>query len=102
MVSGASSAAFQLAYVILSESLNAKLFGVTLAIITAVNSGVGGLDGYLGGLLSDHFGFRSIFVVIFLLGTVALVVVFFTIPKAGRASPSGSWTTIFDEDCPIV
>lgn len=90
VLQGASSAAFQLAYIILSESLSAKVFGVTLGIITAVNGGVGGLDGYLGGLLSDGFGFRSIFVVIFLFGLVALVAVYFTVPKGGRPTPTGT------------
>lgn len=65
VLQGASSAAFQLAYVILSESFSAKVFGTVLGILTAVNGGVGGIDGYIGGLLSNQFGYRSIFVVVF-------------------------------------
>ncbi|WP_431278978.1 MFS transporter [Leifsonia poae] len=86
---GASSAAFQLSYVILSESMSAKVFGTTLGIITAVNGGVGGVDGWVGGLLSDAFGFRSIFVVIFIVGLVALLCVFLVVPKTSRPVSSG-------------
>lgn len=86
---GASSAAFQLSYVILSESMSAKVFGTTLGIITAINGGVGGVDGWVGGLLSDAFGFRSIFVVIFIVGLIALLCVFLVVPKTTRPVSAG-------------
>lgn len=89
VLQGASSAAFQLAYVILSESMTAKVFGTTLGIITAVNGGVGGVDGYIGGVLADSFGFRAIFVVIFLVGLVALVCVQLVVPRAERPVSAG-------------
>ena len=89
VLQGASSAAFQLAYVILSESLSAKVFGTTLGIITAVNGGVGGVDGYIGGLLSETFGFRSIFVVIFLVGLMAIVCVARVIPASAGGASTG-------------
>jgi predicted MFS family arabinose efflux permease len=87
---GASSAAFQLTYVILSETMSAKVFGTVLGVITAVNGGVGGVDGYVGGLLTDTFGFRSIFVVIFIIGVIALVSVFFVVPKDDRPRSVGN------------
>ncbi|ERK72013.1 MFS transporter [Leifsonia aquatica] len=90
VLQGASSAAFQLAYIILSESLSAKIFGTTLGIITAVNGGVGGLDGWVGGLLTDNFGFRSVFVVIFVFGIVALLAVIVAVPRGGRPTPTGT------------
>jgi predicted MFS family arabinose efflux permease len=86
---GASSAAFQLAYIILSESLSAKVFGMTLGIITAVNGGVGGVDGYIGGLLVENFGFRSIFVVIFIVGIIAIFCVRLAVPKDGPVVTTG-------------
>ncbi|WP_044877032.1 MFS transporter [Paenibacillus sp. IHBB 10380] len=85
VLQGASSAAFQLAYVILSEAFSAKVFGTVLGILTAVNGGVGGIDGYIGGLLSNQFGYRSIFIVIFILGLVALLCVMLVVPKERRA-----------------
>ncbi|MGN7950335.1 MFS transporter [Microbacterium sp. 22215] len=89
VLQGASSAAFQLAYIILSESLSAKVFGTTLGIITAVNGGVGGVDGYIGGVLVESFGFRSIFVVIFIVGLIAILCVTLTVPKDGPVVTSG-------------
>lgn len=86
---GASSAAFQLAYIILSESLSAKIFGVTLGIITAVNGGVGGVDGYIGGLLVENYGFRSIFIVILAVGILAILCVIATVPKDGPVVTKG-------------
>jgi predicted MFS family arabinose efflux permease len=87
---GASSASFQLTYVILSETMSVKVFGTVLGIITAVNGGVGGVDGYVGGLLADSFGFRAIFVVIFGIGVIALVSVFFVVPKDGAPRSVGN------------
>ncbi|WP_329445745.1 MFS transporter [Streptomyces canus] len=80
VLQGASSAAFQLAYVILNERLSARVFGTALGVITAINGGVGGLDGYLGGLLTDHLGFRSIFATILLVGVIAAICVALLIP----------------------
>ncbi|MFF9896708.1 MFS transporter [Streptomyces longispororuber] len=89
VLQGASSAAFQLAYVILNERLSTKLFGTALGVITAINGGVGGLDGYLGGLLSDHLGFRSIFVAILLVGIAAMVCVAALIPADVKPATTG-------------
>jgi Arabinose efflux permease len=85
VLQGASSAAFQLTYVILNEQMTPKRFGMTLGIITAVNGGIGGVDGYIGGLLADGFGYRSIFVVIFIFGLIGLVGVALVVPS-GRPS----------------
>jgi predicted MFS family arabinose efflux permease len=87
VLQGASSAAFQLAYVILNERLSAKIFGTALGAITAINGGVGGVDGFVGGLLSDRFGFRAVFAVILLVGVLAVVCVAAVVPKA--APPVG-------------
>lgn len=90
VLQGASSAAFQLSYVILNESLTKKMFGTMLGVLTAINGGVGGVDGWIGGLLTDAFGFRSLFVVIFVVGILALVCVWIAAPKDTGAASSGS------------
>lgn len=87
---GASSAAFQLAYIILSETLSAKVFGTTLGIITAVNGGVGGVDGYIGGLMTENLGYRSIFVAVFVVGLIGLAGVAFVVPKGRPAATTGT------------
>ncbi|UKA72262.1 MFS transporter [Arthrobacter sp. FW306-06-A] len=83
---GVSSAVFALAYIVLSENLQAKVFGTSVGIIAAINGGIGGVDGYVGGLMAETLGFRSIFVVVLVLTAVAAVCIFRLVP-AGR--PAG-------------
>lgn len=89
VLQGASSAAYPLAYMVLRETLSADVFGLALGAVTAVNGGAGGVDGYVGGLLGEHFGFRSVFVVILLIGVLALVAVALAVPKTARPSRGG-------------
>ncbi|WGW11620.1 MFS transporter [Saxibacter everestensis] len=84
---GVSSAVFALAYIVLNENLNAGIFGTSVGILAAVNGGVGGVDGYFGGLMAETFGFRSIFVVVLILTAIAVGCVIKVVP-GGR--PSGS------------
>lgn len=86
---GASSAAFQLAYVILNEKLSTKLFGTMLGLLTAINGGVGGIDGWVGGLLTDAFGYRSLFAVILIVGLLALLSVWRVVPAADGTASAG-------------
>jgi predicted MFS family arabinose efflux permease len=83
---GVSSAVFALAYIVLSENLQAKVFGTSVGIIAAINGGVGGVDGYVGGLMAETLGFRSIFVVVLVLTAIAAACIIRIVP-AGR--PSG-------------
>ncbi|RAX15980.1 MFS transporter [Pseudarthrobacter sp. AG30] len=83
---GVSSAVFALAYIVLSENLQAKVFGTSVGIIAAINGGIGGVDGYAGGLMAETFGFRSIFVVVLVLTAIAALCIFRLVP-AGR--PAG-------------
>ena len=75
VVQGTSSAAFQLAYIVLAETLSATQFGVALGVITAVNGGFGGIDGYLAGIVARQFGYRTVFACILLVGLSAMVLV---------------------------
>jgi predicted MFS family arabinose efflux permease len=78
---GVSSAVFALAYIVLSENLQARVFGTSVGIIAAINGGVGGADGYVGGLMAETLGFRSIFVVVLVLTAVAAVCILKTVPS---------------------
>lgn len=73
----------------MKEKLDAKTFGVTLGILTAVNGGVGGVDGYIGGLLSDKYGYQSIFVVILAVIVLTFIAVLFVVPKEQAAVTTG-------------
>ncbi len=81
LLQGCSSAAFQITYLLLKEMLRADLFGLSLGVITAVNGGVGGVDGYLGGLLAGRFGFRAVFAAILLIGAVAIIAAALQLPR---------------------
>ena len=89
VLQGVSGATFQISYVILREKLSAKTFGIVLGILTAVNGGVGGFDGYLGGVLSDKYGFRSIFMVILVVVLITLVCVMRVVPKERGSVTTG-------------
>jgi predicted MFS family arabinose efflux permease len=78
---GVSSAVFALAYIVLSENLHARVFGTSVGIIAAINGGVGGVDGYFGGLMAETLGFRSIFVVVLVLTAIAAACILKTVPK---------------------
>ncbi|MHA7289131.1 MFS transporter [Arthrobacter sp. MDT3-24] len=80
---GVSSAVFALAYIVLSENLKARVFGTSVGIIAAINGGVGGVDGYVGGLMAETLGFRSIFVVVLVLTAIAAACIIKIVP-AGR------------------
>jgi len=75
VIQGMSSAAFQLAYIVLVETLSAARFGVALGVITAVNGGFGGVDGYLAGIIARQFGYRAVFGCILAVGLLALALV---------------------------
>jgi len=81
MMQGCSSAAFQITYLLLREMLRQELFGVSLGVITAINGGAGGIDGYFGGLLTEHFGVRSVFVAILGIGVLAICAAAVQLPR---------------------
>ncbi|GAA1061631.1 MFS transporter [Agromyces bracchium] len=94
VIQGVCGGSFQLSAMILSENLDRKRFAASLGILTAVNGGVGGFDGYVAGLLTQEWGFRSIFAVIFATALVAIIFVRFTVPKQPPPITTGrmDWT----------
>ncbi|HEY4021007.1 MAG TPA: MFS transporter [Pseudonocardiaceae bacterium] len=66
-----SAAVFPLALRVLRQTLSARQFGKAMGIITAANGGIVGLDGLLSGWLSDHYGFRSVFIAMAVFGVIA-------------------------------
>jgi predicted MFS family arabinose efflux permease len=87
VIQGLSSAAFQLAYIVLVETLSAAQFGVALGVITAVNGGFGGVDGYLAGLMSRFYGYRAVFACIFVVGLMAMALLRYVMPSLPPPRP---------------
>jgi predicted MFS family arabinose efflux permease len=72
ILQGGCNVTFGLAFLIMRERLRGPAFGVCCGVTSAVNGGVAGVDALLGGFMVDRFGYRSIFVVILVLGVAAL------------------------------
>ena len=89
LLQGASGSVFQITYLILRDILTPKQFGPALGLVTAISCGVGGADQFLGGMLSDHWGFRSIFFVILVIGIIAIALSIRYVPESTAASPGG-------------
>ena len=87
LLQGASGSVFQITYLILRHILTPKQFGPALGLVTAISCGVGGADQFLGGILSDHWGFRSIFFVILVIGIIAIALSVLYVPESTAASP---------------
>ncbi|MGO4435860.1 MFS transporter, partial [Paenarthrobacter sp. RAF9] len=67
----------------------ARLFGTSIGIIAAINGGVGGVDGYFGGLMAETLGFQSIFVAVLVLAAIAVVCVIKVVPGGKSAVAPG-------------
>jgi predicted MFS family arabinose efflux permease len=87
LLQGASGSVFQITYLILRDILTPKQFGPALGLVTAISCGVGGADQFLGGMLSDHWGFRSIFFVILVIGILAIALTMRYVPESTANSP---------------
>lgn len=86
VLQGTSSAALTIAFLVLSEELTAKQFGISVGVVTAVNGGLGGLDGYIGGAITDTFGWRAVFVVILVVAVLGTLSVIAFVPRVRRTA----------------
>jgi predicted MFS family arabinose efflux permease len=77
---GGCNVTFGLAFLILRERMSGPAFGVCCGVIASINGGVGGVDALIGGLMVDRFGYRSIFVLILVVGLAAIVLAAKAVP----------------------
>ena len=90
---GACGATFPITYLILHDILTPRQFGPALGLVTAISGGVGGADQFLGGVLSDHWGFRSIFLVILVVAIAAIALSMAYVPESSATTPgSMDWS----------
>jgi predicted MFS family arabinose efflux permease len=87
LLQGACGATFQITYLIMRQILTPRQFGPALGLVTAISGGVGGADQFLGGLFSDHWGFRSIFLFILVVGLIAIALSVAYVPESTAATP---------------
>jgi MFS family permease len=89
VLQGFSNVSYGLAFLIMRERLSAKTFGLAAGLVTAMSGGVAGIDGLIGGYLSDRFGYQSIFVAILVVGVGSILLCAAAVPAddPGRAAP---------------
>lgn len=69
-----------------------KQYAKLMAILTSVNGGIAGVDALLGGWLARNFGFRSVFLVMALIGVIALFMVLLCAQEStADETPSMDW-----------
>jgi len=90
VLQGAANATFTISFLLLSERLNSRLFGVSVGIITSVNGGLFGVDGFVGGFVTDTIGWRFLFVITLALGLVAISCVALFVPRDEPRTQQGS------------
>ncbi len=77
---GASNITYGLAFLILRARLSGATFGVCCGVMASINGGVAGGDAFLAGIMTDAFGYRSIFALILVIGLIAVVFVWKWVP----------------------
>ncbi|MGO4858967.1 MFS transporter [Arthrobacter sp. 2MCAF14] len=89
VLQSATSATFTISFLLLSERFSKRLFGISVGIISAVNGGIGGLDGFLGGFITDTIGWQFLFVLVLGVGVLAIVLVAVVVPKRPARTREG-------------
>ncbi|MGO4473557.1 MFS transporter [Arthrobacter sp. M-10] len=84
-----TSATFTISFLLLSERFSKRLFGISVGVISAVNGGIGGLDGFLGGFITDTIGWQFLFVLVLGVGVLAIVLVAVVVPKRAARTREG-------------
>lgn len=98
IIQGVSGPTVPLALIMLrSEVTDPKKYGVLMGLITAVNGGIAGIDSFVGGFMAQHYGFRSIFWLMVVLGAVAAALVGFLAreSKPSEGTKMDWWGVLF-------
>ena len=84
ILQGACNVTFGLSFLIMRERLSGATFGVCCGVVTSIHGGVAGVDALLGGFLADRFGYRSIFLLILVIGLAGIAFGWKAIPSDER------------------
>ena len=77
---GTANITYGLAFLILRARVSGTTFGLCCGVMASINGGVAGGDAFLGGVMTDVWGYRSIFVLILVVGFIALALVLRAVP----------------------
>lgn len=78
---GFCGATFALSNLTLRAMLEPRRYALYIALVAAVNSGIGGVDTLIGGILVDTTGYKGIIVVILVVEVIALLFVAMAVPE---------------------
>jgi MFS family permease len=97
IIQGVSGPTVPLCLIMLHSAVSEpKKYGVLMGLITAVNGGIAGVDSFVGGYFAEHYGFRSIFWLMVVLGVVATALIVWL---AGESKPGEGtrmdWAGVF-------
>ncbi|WP_445166455.1 MFS transporter [Mycolicibacterium sp. Dal123E01] len=84
---GASNITYGLGFMILRARVSGATFGVCCGLMASINGGVAGGDAFLAGIMTDAFGYRSIFLLTTVVGLVAVVFAWKWVPSDGSDEP---------------
>lgn len=86
ILQGICGATIALGILTLRTTITVATFGRYLGILTAINSGVAGVDTLLGGVIVDAVGFRGVFAFMLVLEIIAVVLLRRYVPQNAATS----------------
>lgn len=97
IIQGVSGPTVPLCLIMLrSATDDPRRYGSLLGLITAVNGGVAGIDSFIGGYFTEHYGFRSLFWIMTVLAVLAAVAVALMASESKPAAGTRmDWTGVF-------
>jgi len=78
---GASNITYGLGFMILRARVSGATFGVCCGLMASINGGIAGGDAFLAGIMTDAFGYRSIFLLTTVVGLAAVIFAWRWVPK---------------------
>ena len=84
---GASNITYGLGFMILRARVSGATFGVCCGLMASINGGVAGGDAFLAGIMTDAFGYRSIFMLTSVVGLIAVVFAWKRVPSGKSGEP---------------
>ncbi len=70
---GASNITYGLGFMILRARVSGTTFGVCCGLMASINGGIAGGDAFLAGIMTDVWGYRSIFLLTTVVGLIAVI-----------------------------
>lgn len=84
---GASNITYGLGFMILRARVSGATFGVCCGLMASINGGIAGGDAFLAGIMTDVWGYRSIFLLTTVVGLIAVAFAWKWVPSDKSGEP---------------